>query len=280
MGKLDGKVALITGGANGIGKGCVETFVAQGARVLIADISDELGQQLSHDLGNSVDFLHTDVAVGADIKAAVDHAVAHFGRLDIMFNNAGFGGIRGGIEEIDEDGYDHAMAVLLKAVVLGMKFATPMMKAQGAGCILSTASVAGLTTVHDTPHVYNTAKAAVIHLTKSVAAELGAFGIRVNCLCPGWTATQIFAGAMDIPSQARAQVPDVIAPVLSNQQPIPRSGVVQDIANAAAWLASEEASFVTGHAMVVDGGLLSGPGASVRGKQREAFVQALSSITE
>ena len=84
MGKLDGKVALITGGANGIGKGCVETFVAQGARVLIADISDELGQQLSHDLGNSVDFLHTDVAVGADIKAAVDHAGAHFGRLDIM----------------------------------------------------------------------------------------------------------------------------------------------------------------------------------------------------
>ena len=280
MSKLDGKVALITGGASGIGRACVEKFVADGARVLIADIADETGQQLSHDLGDAVDYLHTDVSVGADIEAAVGHAVAKFGRLDVMFNNAGFGGIRGGIEEIDEAGYDHTMDVLLKAVVLGMKYAAPVMKAQGSGCILSTASVAGLTTVHDTSHIYNTAKAAVIQLTKSVAAELGACGIRVNCLCPGWTATQIFAGGLDIPSQARAMVPEVMAPVIAEMQPIARAGQVQDIANAAAWLASEEASFVTGHAMVVDGGLLSGRGAKEKGKQREAFVQALSSIAD
>lgn len=280
MAKLDGKVALITGGASGIGKACVEKFIAEGARVLIADIADETGQQLSHDLGEAVEYQHCDVSVGSDIEAAVARAAAHFGRLDVMFNNAGFGGVRGGIEEVEEEAYDATMAVLLKAVLLGMKYAAPVMKAQGGGVILSTASVAGLTTAYGTPHVYNTAKAAVIQLTKSVAAELGEFNIRVNCLCPGWTATQIFAGALDLPSQMLAQVPGAVTPLLSTLQPLGRAGEPTDIANAAAWLASEEAAFVSGHAMVVDGGLLSGPGSAEKGKRMEAFAGALGSIAE
>jgi NAD(P)-dependent dehydrogenase (short-subunit alcohol dehydrogenase family) len=139
-----------------------------------------------------------------------------------------------------------------------MKYAAAIMKPQRSGVILSTASVAGLTTAWSTPHIYNTAKAAVIQLTKSVALELGEYGIRVNCLCPGWIATSIFAGGLDLPSQLLDKVPDLAARHIANRQPLKRAGQPGDIAQAALWLASDAAEWVTGHALVVDGGVMTG----------------------
>jgi len=202
--------------------------------------------------------------------------VRRFGRLDIMFNNAGFGGARDGIAELTEEGWDATMAVLLRAVFLGMKHATAVMKPQRSGVILSTASVAGLTTAWSTPHIYNTAKAAVIQLTKSVALELGEYGIRVNCLCPGWIATPIFAGGLDLPSQLLDKVPDLAAPHIANRQPLKRAGRPSDIAQAALWLASDAAEWVTGHALVVDGGVMTGTSWSPTSAMRDEL-RALAS---
>jgi NAD(P)-dependent dehydrogenase (short-subunit alcohol dehydrogenase family) len=258
MGQLDGKVAVITGAASGIGRGTAEAFAAAGARVVLADVNEEGGSRLAERLGPPASFFRCDVAKGSEIKAAIDHAVGHFGRLDIMYNNAGFGGARDGIAELTEEGYDATMAVLLRAVFLGMKHAAAVMKPQRSGVILSTASVAGLTTAWSTPHIYNTAKAAVIQLTRSVALELGEYGIRVNCLCPGWIATPIFAGGLDLPSQLLEKVPDLAAPHIANRQPLKRAGRPNDIAQAALWLASDAAEWVTGHALVVDGGVMTG----------------------
>lgn len=258
MGKLQGQSAIITGGASGLGQGMAARFVAEGASVVIADIDPQRGGEVARELGPGARFIKTDVSDAAAIEAVVNETVAAHGKLDVMVNNAGFGGVMGGIAEIDIDGYDHTMNVLLRAVFVGMKYAARQMLTQGHGNIISTASVAGLNTSYSTPHTYNTAKAAVIQLTKSVAVELGPKNIRVNCLCPGFIATPIFAGPMDIPSQVRDKVPDAMAPFLAEMQPIRRAGQVEDIANAALWLASDEASFVTGHAMVVDGGITSG----------------------
>ena len=258
MGRLDGKVAVITGAASGIGRRTAEVFAEEGARVVLADLDEERGRRLAEALGPQGSFIRTDVARGVEIRAAVDHAVQRFGRLDIMYNNAGFGGARDGIAELTEEGWDATMAVLLRAVFLGIKHAAAVMKLQRSGVILSTASVAGLNTAWSTPHIYNTAKAAVIQLTKSVALELGEFGIRVNCLCPGWIATSIFAGGLNLPSQLLDKVPDLAAGHIADRQPLKRAGRPNDIAHAALWLASDEAEWVTGHALVVDGGVMTG----------------------
>jgi NAD(P)-dependent dehydrogenase (short-subunit alcohol dehydrogenase family) len=257
LGRLDGKVALITGGASGIGEGTVRLFVDEGARVVIADVQDSKGERLADTLGGRAIYQRTDVAQEADVKAAVQRAVDDYGRLDCLFNNAGFGGAVGPIEEIPVDDYDRTMNVLLRGVFLGMKHATPVMKAQGSGSIISTASVAGIKG-GDGPHIYSTAKAAVIHLTRTVALELGESGIRVNCICPGGIATPIFKGAFQGQELDDAAIVETVKPFLAQFQPIKRAGVPQDIANAALFLASDESSFVTGHAMVVDGGFTAG----------------------
>lgn len=273
--RLTGKIALVTGGASGIGRGMVEKFCAEGARVLIADIDEDRGAALAERLGGAARFQRCDVTRGSDIEGAVAAAVSSFGRLDVMVNNAGFGGVHRPIAEIDEDGYDATMAVLLRAVLLGMKYAARQMQRQGAGTIVSTASIAGLSTAHSTPHVYNTAKAAVIQLTRSVAVELGPHNIRVNCICPGFIATPIFARSMDVPSQLLDRVPDVVEPFLAGMQPLRRAGQPADIAEAATWLASDAAGWVTGHALVVDGGLLTGNEWAVGGERRQWMRQAL-----
>jgi NAD(P)-dependent dehydrogenase (short-subunit alcohol dehydrogenase family) len=258
MGRLNGKVAVITGASSGIGRGTAEVFAKEGAKVVIADRDEERGSGFAEALGSQASFIRTDIASGAEIRAAVEHAVQRFGRLDIMFHNAGFGGARDGIAELTEEGWDATMAVLLRAVFLGMKHAAAVMKPQRTGVILSTASVAGLTTAWSTPHIYNTAKAGVIQLTKSVALELGEYGIRVNCLCPGWIATSIFAGGLDLPSQLLDKVPDLAAHHIASRQPLKRAGRPNDIAQAALWLASDAAEWVTGHALVADGGVMTG----------------------
>lgn len=257
MPRLNGKVTLITGGASGIGEGTARLFIEEGAAVTIADVQDDRGQRLAKELGSRAAYIHADVSREAEVRAAVNAAVERFGRLDCLFNNAGFGGVQGGIEEITVSGFDETIGVLLRGVFLGMKHAAPIMKRQGSGSIISTASVAGLRTGLG-PHVYSAAKAAVIHLTHSVAMELGENGIRVNCICPGGIATPIFGKAFGIDAdRADATIP-LMKGVLETMQPIRRSGLPEDIARAALWLASDDSTFVNGHALVVDGGLIGG----------------------
>ena len=272
--RLPGKVALITGGASGIGEGTVRLFAREGASVLIADIQDDQGARLAAELGARVAYVHTDVSHEADVQSAVAEAVRRFGRLDCIFNNAGFGGVGGRIESIDIAGFDQTIGVLLRGVLLGMKHAAPVMKRQGGGSIISTASVAGLTAGFG-PHVYSAAKAAVIQLTKTVAMELGEHNIRVNCICPGAIATPIFGKGLGMSAeQAEAIVPQMKG-ILENVQPIKRSGLPEDIAQAALWLASDDATFVNGHALVVDGGLTGGHSWSQSQFRRAALRQAL-----
>src|SRR5215813_8091677 len=257
MARLKGKVALITGGSSGIGESTVRLFVEEGASVMVADIQDDRGKKLAEELGARVAYVHTDVSEEAHVKAAVDDTCRRFGRLDCIFNNAGYGGVGGKIEDVSADGFNATIGVLLRGVFLGMKHAAPVMKKQGAGSIISTASVAGLRTGLG-PHIYSAAKAAVIHLTHSVAMELGESGIRVNCICPGGIATPIFGKAFGIDAdRADATIP-LMKGVLETMQPIRRSGLPEDIAQAALWLASDDSTFVNGHALVVDGGLIGG----------------------
>ena len=274
MTRLNGKVAVITGGASGIGEATVRLFVEEGAAVVIADVQDARGQDLAAELGARAVYVHADVSREGDVKAAVDVAVHRFGRLDCIFNNAGYGGVRGRIEEISVEGFDETIGVLLRGVFLGIKHAAPVMKRQGSGSIISTASVAGLRTGMG-PHIYSVAKAGVIHLTHSVAMELGESGIRVNCICPGGIATPIFGKSMGVPpDRADATIP-LMKGVLETLQPIKRAGMPDDIARAALWLASDESTFVNGHALVVDGGLIGGRLWSDRLVRRDALRSAM-----
>ena len=249
MGKLDGKVAVVTGGASGIGEGVVRHFVDEGARVVIADIQVEAGRSLAAELEGSAVFSQADVTREGDVAASVARAVDAFGRLDVMYNNAGGYGARGSILEIDEAGFDATAALLLKSVFFGMKHAGRILAEQGSGTILSTASIAGLSAGAG-PHLYSTFKASVIQLTKSVAIELGEKGVRVNCICPGGVVTPLVLGSVDGGEEA---VQGVRA-YMSKTQPIGRPGEPLDVARAAAWLASDDADYVTGQAVAVDGG--------------------------
>ena len=253
MDRLAGKTAIITGGASGIGAATARLFVQEGARVLIADAQTEPGEKLAAELGEAAAFHHVDVTREDDVRAVVEDAVKRWDRLDCIYNNAGFGGALGSIETTTVEEFDITFDVLLKGVFLGIKHAAPVMRAQGGGSIISTASVAGLKT-GESPHLYSVAKAAVIHLTKSVALELGEHGIRVNCICPGIVATPLAAGR----PKASEQTLQKFADALARTQAMGHVGQPEDIARAALWLASDESSWVTGHAQVVDGGAFAG----------------------
>ena len=255
MGRLDGKVAVITGGASGMGRATVERFVTEGARVMVADLQEERGRALAAELGDAVRFQCTDVGDEDAVRGLIEATVDAFGRLDCLFNNAGFGGVSGLIEETDTGpAYEATWRAMFTGPLLGMKHAAPIMKRQGTGSIITTASVAGLRGGYG-PHVYSGIKAAVIGLTRSVALELGPFGVRANAICPGGIATPIFAGAHAFAPGDNVDWADVVRPVLEKIQPIPRAGEGGDIAGAALFLASDDATFVTGQAIVVDGGL-------------------------
>lgn len=257
MGRLDGKATVITGGASGIGEATVRLFVEEGARVVIADLQDERGRRLAEELGNNARYRRTDVSREEDVQALIEEAAGAFGRLDCIFNNAGIPGPGGPVEDISVEAFDNAIAVLLRGPFLGMKHAAPVMKAQGSGSIISTASVAGLRTGH-AGHIYSAAKAGLIHLTHSVAMELGESGVRVNCICPGGIATPIFGKAFGLSAEAADETVAGIRSAFPKLQPIPRAGLPEDIARAALWLASDDSTFVNGHALVVDGGLIGG----------------------
>jgi NAD(P)-dependent dehydrogenase (short-subunit alcohol dehydrogenase family) len=257
VGRLEGKVAMITGGASGIGEAAVRLFVDEGARAIIADVQDERGRRLAGELGARAVYARTDVRDEAQIAGAIREATDRFGRLDCLFNNAGAPGVTGGIEAISAPGIDETFALLVRAVLLGMKHAAPVMRRQGSGSIVNTASIAGLRGGWG-PHVYSAAKAAVIQLTRSIAMELAASGVRVNCICPGAIATPIFGTSLGLSPEAAEQGASLVKGALGSVHPLGRAGLPQDIAQAALWLASEESSFVTGHALVVDGGITAG----------------------
>jgi len=256
--RLDGKVAVITGGASGMGRATVEKFVAEGARVVIADVQRDKGETLAKQLGAATVYIDTDVCREADVRAMIGAAVKRFGRLDVLFNNAGFAGVTGEIHETDMgEPYRRTVDAMLTGPILGMKHAAPIMREQRGGVIISTASVAGLKAGYG-PHVYTAVKSAVVNLTRSVAQELGPFNIRVNAICPGGIATPIFAGQLALARGDNTDYAAAVKPLLERMQPIPRAGEPTDIANAACFLASDEASFISGHALVVDGGLTAG----------------------
>ena len=262
MSRLDNQVAVITGGASGIGKASVKLFVKEGARVVIADILDDHGQSLAEEMGENAVFLHTDVSQEDQIKASVDLAMEKFGRLDCMFNNAGIPGAGGSIDEIPSMGFDITVAVLFRSVFYGMKHAALVMKELGSGSIINTASIAGYRTGF-AGHFYSGCKAAVIHMTRSVAIELGPFGIRVNCICPGAIVTSIFARALGVDQKTTEATYEPLKEAFKDRQAIKRPGMPEDIAQAALWLASQDSSFVNGADIKVDGGFPDGIFANV-----------------
>ncbi|MFW9864070.1 MAG: SDR family NAD(P)-dependent oxidoreductase [Candidatus Thorarchaeota archaeon] len=257
MGKLDDRVAVITGGASGIGKAIAELFVKEGSRVVVSDIQDEQGQKLAKSLGEKATYIHADVSVENDVKGMIDYAMSTYGRLDCIVNNAGMGGVSGEIESIPVEDFDRSIAILLRGVFLGMKHAAPVMKKQGGGNIINISSIAGLRGISQN-HPYSAAKAAVIQLTRTVAMELAYYKVRVNTICPGSIVTSIFGASKGMTSAESAKTYDNLTRLFEKAQPIRRAGFPEDIAQAALWLASDESSFITGHALVVDGGMSAG----------------------
>ncbi len=261
MGRLDGKVALITGAASGMGRATSIRFAQEGAAVVVGDLNAQGGEETVAECkkaGGRAVFQRLDVTSETDIKGAVARAVAEFGKLNVIFNNAGLGGAVGTIEEITVENWDRTQAVLLRAVFLGIKHAIPEMRKAGGGSIISTASIAGLQGGAG-PVSYSAAKAAVINLTKSAALEVGKDRIRVNCICPGGINTPLIFNNVPGGYEAAGQF-------LKALQPIPRAGLPEDIAAMALFLASDESEWITGTAMVVDGGFTAG-GAFFRGQQ-------------
>ena len=253
-GRVEGKIAVVTGAASGLGEATARLMHAEGASVILTDIQDDRGQRVAADLGDRARYLHCDVSSEPDVANAVDEAINHFGRLDCMFNNAGIVGTQGGIDEIPLEEYEFTMAVLLRSVFLGMKHAARVMKPQCSGVILNTTSIGGLQGGLG-PHVYGAAKGAVVALTKNVAAELGAWSIRVNAIAPGKILTPMNAANLTGDPDAMDQAREAFA----TRTPLRgRIGEADDIAHAALWLASDDAGFVSGHVLVVDGGLTTG----------------------
>ena len=250
MGRLDGKVAVITGGASGMGEASARLYVAEGARVAIGDLQGERAEGLAKSLGDRCIALQVDVSRSADVKRLVEAAVARFGRLDVMFNNAGIGGSEGLIHETPEELFDRIVAVDLKAVWLGIKHAVPHLIAAGGGSIVNTASVSAHLAIKY-QGAYGAAKGGVVQLTRVAAIEYAEQGIRANAICPGGVLTPLVWANPALPEPLD---PGVVAQQLARVQPIRRAGLPQDIAHAALWLASDESSFVTGTTIVVDGG--------------------------
>jgi NAD(P)-dependent dehydrogenase (short-subunit alcohol dehydrogenase family) len=248
MARLADKVAIVTGGGSGMGRASALLFAAEGAAVLVADVNEAGGTESVSaitEAGGRAAFQRTDVSRAADVQAMVEAAVERFGGLDVLFNNAGIAGESAWLSRMSEEAWDRVIAINLTGVFLGMRAAIPVMRERGGGSIISTASVAGMVGWQGGA-AYSAAKAGVINLTRTAAIEHARFNIRVNCICPGVIQTPMLAGIVAESGQPQDE--------LLRMQPLPRLGEPEDIARMALFLASDESRFVTGAAMVVDGG--------------------------
>lgn len=275
MQKLKGKTALITGGCSGIGLATVERFAAEGARVLAVDIQVDKGNALEQRFDGNVQFASCDVRSETQLAKTFALAATMFDGIDIVFNNAGAPAMRGGVQEIETVGWDESFALLVRAPALGMKYATPLMKARGGGSIINTSSIAALQAGWG-PITYSSAKAAVLHMTRCAAAELARFNIRVNAICPGIIATPIFGTNAGLSGREADDFAAMVACNATSVQPLQRAGLPQDIAGTAAYLASDDAQFVTGTYIVVDGGVTVGPAHSWNDAVVSPFKQVTS----
>ena len=272
--RLSGKVAVVTGGASGMGLDTVMKFAAEGAKVVVADFNAQAGDAAVHaakQLGFDVSYIKTDVAIERDIEAMCEHAVSTYGRLDVLFNNAGVGGAIGPLTETTVEDWDYTFDVLAKGVFLGIKHGAKIMRRQGqGGSIINTASIAALSGDAG-PLVYSAAKASVLNLSKSAAVELAPDHIRVNAICPGYIATPLTHSG-DLAAIQRA---------FSKSQPWPDFGRGEHIAGVALFLASDDSEFVTGESIVVDGGATAeGPGRSRKFPKMAARNSRSSGVTK
>ena len=269
MGQLSGKVAIITGAASGMGRAASLLFAQEGAHVVLADLNVPGGEAAAAEAaagGGRCVFQRTDVSAEADIEALVARALGEFGRLDIMFNNAGIGGAVGPLEFVSVEDWDRTQNVCLRGVFLGIKHAIAPMRAAGGGAIISTASIAGIDG-YPGLHAYCAAKAGVVNLTRSAAIDLACDMIRVNCIAPGGVSTPILYGGGGVFGGSK----ETADAALVHAQPLPIAGQPEDIARAALFLASDAARFITGHTLVVDGGATAGAiaGAPRQGSARQ-----------
>ncbi len=273
-GRLEGKVAVITGGGSGIGRDTVLRFLAEGAKVVASDVNERTGLETlelatAAGLGSGVIFQKTDVSDEAQVAVMIDRAKSHFGRLDIVFNNAGYPGALGKIDAIDATAWDKTFAVLVRGVFLGMKHGARVMLEQGqGGCLLNTGSVAGLSGGCG-PIAYTACKAAVINMTRAVAVQMARHSIRANTICPGGINTPLVHRGNE----------EAMDGVMANAQPMKTAGRGTDIAAAAVYLASDDARFVTGIEVVVDGGLTAAGPHVYKGEFEAAFPSGMDEGT-
>ncbi len=248
-GRLNGRVAVITGGASGIGKATAELFAKEGAKVVIGDLASSAGAKIAEKIGAI--FVPTDVRESREVDALVRAAVDSHGRLDVMFNNAGIGlGVP--LLKMSEEDYRNTIRIDLDGVYWGLRAAGRVMTQAGRGSIINTASVAGLIGTVGLS-AYNAAKHGVVGLTRNAALEFAPFNVRVNCICPGVIETPLVMNQFGTVEGARK--------MLDSMHPLGRMGQPQEVARAVLFLASDDSSFVTGHALAVDGGLMAGLGA-------------------
>lgn len=272
--RFSGKTVVITGAASGIGLESTRLFAREGAVVYAADINAEAGAALETDPAGTIRYQQCDVCLTEEIRTLMDRAAEETGGIDVVFNNAGAGGARGKIHEIEPADWDRTMDLLLRSVAFGIRYAAPHMMGRPGAAIVNVSSVAAVGPGYS-PTAYAVAKAGVLHLTKMAAADLAQFGIRVNAIQPGFINTNIFTSSLDIPDEQKDMAKAFIAQMSSNAQPVKRGGQPRDIAEACAYLASEAAGFVTGTSLIVDGGITIGPRESWDTEAPSAFEMLL-----
>jgi NAD(P)-dependent dehydrogenase (short-subunit alcohol dehydrogenase family) len=259
-GELEGKVAIVTGGARGLGQGVVELFVEEGARVVIADLLEEEGQALAADLGGAARFQRTDVSSREEVQALVNFAIAEFGDLDVMMNNAGISdNDSASVLDADFASFEKIMAINVKGVMLGTQIAARHMAKKGGGSVINTSSISGI-------HAgfgffsYRASKAAVVNFTKTAACELGMHLVRVNCICPGNIPSEMgaFAATPGLEDEKAARIKQAVKDVRMGYQPLKRQGAPRDIADGALYFGSDRSAQVTGQVLSIDGGATCG----------------------
>ena len=250
-GQLEGKVSLITGGGSGIGKASALAFAREGSKVVVADVNVDGGEQtvrLIQDTGGEATFVRADVSISSDVSDMVSHAVQTYNRLDCAFNNAGVSGGPGRVHEYTEENWSRVLNINLTGVWLCMKYEIIQMLNQGGGAIVNTASVMGLVGGSRSP-AYGATKHGVVGLTKTAAVDYAQEAIRVNAVCPGYIRTPMIEQGVLLDPGGEERV--------VSRHPMHRLGTPEEVAEAVVWLCSDAASFVTGHAMTVDGGYVA-----------------------